>query len=237
MLPRTVDVSAVTSQSVVGSPTSWQTPNGPFNVEHLAAANTNNELFVFWWSPEHNWQAVNVSSKTGYRIAGGVTNWQTHDGPFLVEHLAGRTPTGDLVVFWWSPQHDWNAVNVSTKTGKQISTSATSWVTPDGAGGTVEHLAARGLAGELLVFYWMAATDWQVIDVTMKTGRMIAGEVTSWTSRDGPLLVEHLALTYPSRSTLPNFFESAKKRQERISPVAPFNANVRSLAPQFISLV
>jgi hypothetical protein len=103
-------------------------------------------------------------------------------------------------VFWWSPQDDWHAVNVSAKTGRRVSTAPTSWVTPDGAGGTVEHLAARGLAGELLVFYWTPASDWQVVDVTRKTGQLVAGEVTSWTSQDGPVLVEHLAGPSPDGS-------------------------------------
>jgi len=193
MLPKTVDITTITGENVVGPATSWQTQNGPFNVEHVAAVNANNEVLVFWWSPQHNWQVVNVSAKTSQKIVGGLTNWQTRNGSFLVEHLAGRTTAGDLIVFWWSPQHDWQAVNVSTKTGKRVSTSATSWVTLDGVGGTVEHLAARGANRELLVFYWTPARDWQVVDVTAKTGKTVAGEVTSWTSRNGPLLVEHLA--------------------------------------------
>lgn len=202
MVPRTIDVTAITNTPTASPPTSWQTRNGPFNVEHLAAVNAHNELFTFWWSPAHDWQAVNVSAKTGYRIVGGLANWQTRNGPFLVEHLAGRTPAGDLIVFWWSPQQDWRAVNVSTKTGKRVSTSPTSWVTADGAGGTVEHLAARGPAGELLVFYWTPGGDWQVVNVTAKTGQVIAGEVTSWISNNGPLVIERLAATSQDGSLL-----------------------------------
>jgi M6 family metalloprotease-like protein len=200
MFPKTVDISSITGIDIISPPTSWQTQNGPFNVEHLAAVNNNNEVYVFWWSPAHDWQAVNVSAKTGQKIVGRLTNWQTHNGPFLVEHLAGRTPSGDLIVFWWSPAHDWQAVNVSAKTGKRISASATSWVTPDGVGGTVEHLAARGLNRELLVFYWTPSRDWQVVDVTQKTGKTVVGGVTSWLSSDGPLLVEHLAGAAPDGS-------------------------------------
>jgi M6 family metalloprotease-like protein len=200
MFPRIVDITSITGQGAAGPPTSWQTQNGPFNVEHLAAVNANHELLVFWWSPQHDWQSVNVSAKTGQRIVGDLTSWQTRNGPFLVEHLAGRTANGDLIVFWWSPQHDWQAVNVSAKTGKRVSTAPTSWVTPDGAGGTVEHLAALGVARELLVFYWTPARDWQVVDVTAKTGKTVVGEVTSWISRNGAMLVEHLAGPAPDGS-------------------------------------
>jgi len=74
--------------------------------------------------------------------------------------VAGCSPAGDLIVFWWSPQHDWQAVNVSAKTGRRIVGAPVSWVTPDGAGGKVEHLGASGVHNELLVFFWTPARDW-----------------------------------------------------------------------------
>jgi M6 family metalloprotease-like protein len=196
MLPKTVDVTSITGAQVVGPPVSWQTTNGPFNVEHLAAVNGSNELLTFWWSPQHDWQVVNVTAKTGQRVIGGIAAWQTRNGPFLVEHLAARTPTGDLIVFWWSPQNDWQAVNVSSKTGKHVAGVPVSWLTPDGPQ-TVEHLAARGPGNELLVFWWSPAHDWQAIDVSAKTGRSISHNPTAWLSQDGPMLVEHLGAASP----------------------------------------
>lgn len=66
-------------------------------------------------------ETEDVSATTGEQIAGPVTSWQTPDGPYNVEHLAGMSPTGDLLVFYWSPQQtDWEVTNVSTVTGEQI---------------------------------------------------------------------------------------------------------------------
>ena len=197
MLPGIVDVTRITGARVVGSPTSWQTANGPFNVEHVGATNAAGELLVFWWSPQHDWQVVNVTAKTGQHVVSGLTSWQTSNGPFVVEHVAGISPAGDLLVFWWSPQHDWQAVNVSAKTGKKIAGAPVSWVTPDGAGGKVEHLGARGVNNDLLVFFWSPAHDWQVVDVTAKTGRAVAGDVTAWQSTNGPMIVEHVGGVSP----------------------------------------
>jgi M6 family metalloprotease-like protein len=196
MFPKFVDVSRITGVRVVGPPVSWQTRNGPFNVEHLAAVTAANELYVFWWSPQHDWQAVNVTAKTGQRVLGGLTAWQTPNGPFNVEHLAGRSPDGRLIVFWWSPAHDWQAVDVTAKTGRKIAGAPVSWQTPNGPM-IVEHLAARGPQDELLTFWWSPARDWQVIDVTARTGRKAAHDPTAWLSRNGPMLVEHLAAASP----------------------------------------
>jgi M6 family metalloprotease-like protein len=196
MFPKSVDVTAITGARVVGPPVSWQTRNGPFNVEHVAAINAANELVAFWWSPQHDWQVVNITAKTGQHVTGGIAAWQTPNGPFLVEHLAARSPSGDLIVFWWSPQHDWQALNVSTKTGHRIAGAPVSWVTPNGTQ-TVEHLAARGLRQELLVFWWSPSHDWQALDVSAKTGRHVSNDPTAWQSHNGTMLVEHLAAASP----------------------------------------
>jgi hypothetical protein len=70
--PRSVDVSSLTGAQVSGPPVSWQTPNGPFNVEHVAAVNAANELLAFWWSPQHDWQVVTVTAKTGQCVVGAT---------------------------------------------------------------------------------------------------------------------------------------------------------------------
>ncbi len=124
------NVSQIAGRKVAGAATSWQTPNGPFNVEHLAAISPAGDLLVFFWSPEHDWQAVNVSQKTNQKIAGAEppTSWQTPNGPFNVEHVAAISPAGDLLVFFWSPQHDWQMVNASNiAVHSKIGSAITSW--------------------------------------------------------------------------------------------------------------
>jgi hypothetical protein len=37
MLPRIVDITTITNKSVVGPPTSWQTPNGPLKIQTRVA--------------------------------------------------------------------------------------------------------------------------------------------------------------------------------------------------------
>jgi M6 family metalloprotease-like protein len=180
MLTNVVDVTAITGQKVAGPVTSWVVPDGPFLVEHLAGPSPSGDLLVFFWSPRADWQAVNVTQITGQKVAGPVTSWVVPDGPLLVEHLAGRTASGSLVVFWWSPARNWQVVDVSGITGQNIAGPVTSWVT-----GNVEHLGGQAPDGSLAVFWWTPATNWQVVNVSGLTGRQIRGVPTVYQLPDG----------------------------------------------------
>jgi hypothetical protein len=193
-----VDVTAISGTTVVGPLTSWQTPDGPFLVEHLAGVDANGNGIVFFWSPRADWQAVNVSAISGLTLSAGaaLTSWQTSDGPFLVEHLAGVDANGNAIVFFWSSRADWQAVNVSAISGLTLSAGAalTSWQTPDGPN-LVEHLAGVDTNGNVIVFFWSPRADWQAVDVSAISGTTLAAgaPLTSWQTPDGPLVVEHLA--------------------------------------------
>jgi hypothetical protein len=195
-----VNVSEITAQTLTPGTqlTSWQTPDGPYNVEHLAGVDSNGNLFVFFWSPRADWQAVNVSQISGRSLVPGapVTSWQTPDGPYNVEHLAGVDSNGNLFVFFWSPRADWQAVNISQISGQSLVPGApvTSWQTPDGPY-NVEHLAGVNSNGNLFVFFWSPRADWQAVNVSQISGQSLVpgAPVTSWQTPDGPYNVEHLA--------------------------------------------
>jgi hypothetical protein len=215
MLPSIVNVSDITGERVTSRVTSWQTRNGPFNVEHLAGRNPAGDLIVFWWSPQHDWQSVNVSQKTGQQVAGDVTSWQTPNGPFNVEHLAGRNPAGDLIVFWWSPQHDWQALDVSHIAGGNIIGAPDSFQLRD-ADGNAEMLVARGTGNSLLYYWWKPAFDWQMADLSKLTGQNIYTDPEAWTTPSGDHVVEHLACAGDKQSLLVFWFD-AEIRREGIS--------------------
>ena len=201
MYPKMIDVTNVTGARVNTALTAWITPDGNRLVEHLAGCAPNGDLLVFYWLPGQDWRVVNVTQITGQRVDGPVTSWVVPNGNLLVEHLAGRAPNGDLLVFYWMPGQDWRVVNVSQITGRRVNGPVTSWVTPNG-NLLVEHLAGQAPNGELLVFYWMPGQDWKVVSVTQITGQAVAGPVTSWVTPDGNDLVEHLAGRSPNGDLL-----------------------------------
>ena len=178
--------------------TSWQTKNGPFNVEHLAGFDVQGNLISFWWSPQHDWQAVNVSRKAKIQChpASGITSWQSKNGVFNVEHLAGETKAGDLITFIWSPQHDWQGINVSQKSGIKLTSysALTSWQSKNGAF-NVEHLAGINTVGDLITFWWSPQHDWQGLSVSQRSNQKVNSYsgIACWQSPNGPFNVEHLA--------------------------------------------
>jgi hypothetical protein len=185
--PRPADCSA----KILGPVTYWQTPDGPFVVDHIAGVSPSGELQVIYWSTQANseedWQLVNVSALTQRKASGPLTNWQTQEGRFNVEHVAAASPDGDLLVFSWSPATDWRVFNASgfTPIGirPRIAGPLTSWKTYDpGLGlGTVDHVAAASPSGDLLVFFRRVGLDlvlnraptWQFVNVSGRTQQKI----------------------------------------------------------------
>ena len=148
---KVIDVTEKTGHKIASSAVSWQTPNGPYIVEHLAAESTDGDLIVFYWQSGSDWKAINVSEKTGTKITGSATAWQTPNGEQIVEHLAAQSRTGELLVFYWQSDNDWKVVNVTAKTGLKITSVPTSWQTPNGQK-IVEHLGARVRTSVSMIF-------------------------------------------------------------------------------------
>jgi BNR/Asp-box repeat len=191
--PSVTDLSAVIRREFYAPITAWQSLRD--GTEHLAGMSTDGELLVVRLFPL---AVTNVREKTGQRVRGPITNWQTPDGGVIVEHLAGmsvgRLEGGDLLVFYsFAPSWDEvQFVNVSAKTGRTIAGGLTAWQTPDGPE-NVEHVASVGPGGEVLVFYWSPRQDWQVVDVTARTGVRVTGGLTSWQLPGCGMITEYLA--------------------------------------------
>jgi hypothetical protein len=199
----TVDVTTITGRSVVTAATSWQTMNGPFNVEHLAAADANGHLLVFWWSPQHDWQVVDVTAITGRSVVTAATSWQTMNGLFNVEHLAASDANGHLLVFGWSPQHDWQAVDVTGIVGTDFRLQPTSWQRMD----ISERLAAIDDEGNIWIASWSARHDWCATNISAITEQSLITSLTNWTTWNGPSVVEHIAGVNSQRHLLVIYWE------------------------------
>jgi M6 family metalloprotease-like protein len=187
-----VNVTAKTGKTVIGEVTSWIAPNGPMLVEHLAGPSPDGSLEVFWWSPAHDWQALNVSSIAGGTVSGRPISWMTGN----VEHVAVHGQNNSLFVYWWTPSTNWRLVDVTAITGIQIAQVCAVYQLSD-AGENVEVLSARGLDGSLLQFWWKPSRDWQSFNVSHATGAIWESDSTAWITPSGNRLIEHVAAVTP----------------------------------------
>ena len=202
MIPQTEDITLITGEEVVSPPISWLSKSSIFNIENVVAVNASEDVIHFSRSDMlNNWQAVNVSSQTGIKIRGSLTNWQM---PFGLSkwRLAGVSPPADLIVFESFSHGFWHADNISKDTGEQVSSFPTAWVNSNGNSAIAQENIAvlNSSATALLVFSRRGVRDWEVVDVTAKTGKNVIGEVTSWITQDGSTSVEHIAGTSPDGS-------------------------------------
>lgn len=192
-----LSVTASGQQGAVGPATSWLSNNGGVVVEHLAAADPEGRLILFYAYPEAEWKAVDITEKTGKRIA--IVRPESWLFPFADqrhERLAAPSPQGDLLVFSWHSSHDWEAENVSASTGKRIQGAVASWVTPKGDD-HIEYLTARGTDDHLLVFYRPTNGRWGVVDLSAQTGQPVGGAAHAWTGGAGVGRRENVAVPSP----------------------------------------
>ncbi len=194
---RMLTISATGLEGAVGPPTSWSTPNQGVIVDHIAAADKDGRLVLFYSYPGSDWKAVNIREKTNATVAiVRPESWVFPDGQIVLERLAAPSPTGDLLLFTWHTGSDWAVTNLTAATpgNRKIVGSVTAWQTPlDGK--MVEHIGARGIDNHFLVFWRIAGgSDWAVVDVTAITNQLVGGSGASWALNLGPEWVESVAM-------------------------------------------
>lgn len=106
------DVSATTRRTIATAPTFWESGSGGGRIEHLAAADADGRLVVFYRG-SGPWKAVDVGAITGRTTRQRPTSWVTPDSAPPFENVASTSPGGNLVVSSWRPGRDWIAENAS----------------------------------------------------------------------------------------------------------------------------
>ncbi|MFN2250784.1 MAG: DNRLRE domain-containing protein [Anaerolineae bacterium] len=172
---RMLSLDITGEEGVVGPAAAWTTYDGPTLVDGLAAVASDGRLIMFFSYPGSPWKAVDVTEKTGQKVAVvRPAYWLFNDtvGPY--EMLAAPATNSDLYVFAWRAETDWRALNVSAQLGVKVTGPIAAWITSSG-GTETEHLAARSTSDRLLVFDRTAGagTKWQVTDVSAATSKNI----------------------------------------------------------------
>lgn len=164
-----INISATTHYKISTPVSSWlMHGTGETVIENLAAVSTKQDLLVFSRFQQQGWKVTNVSEKTMQKIVSPVTCWQVPVGSSMIEYLAGVTAEGNLCIFWRTPDHDWQVMDVTQKTGMKISTPVVSWQAPDGQR-VSENLAGSSPEGDLLVLKRSFQRDWHAVNASENT--------------------------------------------------------------------
>lgn len=191
-------ISATGLEGAIGPPTTWSSSNQGVIVDHVAAADKDGELVLFYSYRGSDWKAVSVTEKTNATIAVvRPESWVFPDGPDILERIAAPSPSGDLLLFTWHSGSDWVVTNLSNVTKKKIAGPVTSWQVPSGDK-MVEHIAARGIDNHFLVFWRIAGGEWGLVDVTDITGQQVGDSGTSWAQNIGAEWLESVAMPTPA---------------------------------------
>jgi uncharacterized protein YjbI with pentapeptide repeats len=141
--------------------TNWQIyePDG-YVMEHLAYINDKGELVLFYKSDREVPRILNLSAKTGQTVAGRLINWQICNKlePYPIEFIAGVNKVNELVVFSWSPDHDWIAENISKITSQRVLSPPTAWIN----NGLI-RIILFGLNNDPMLFYKEGNNQWKSI--------------------------------------------------------------------------
>jgi M6 family metalloprotease-like protein len=175
------DLTAATGVAITGGLAEWATPLTDRVVQHVAGRTPGGDLHVFFWNASGVPQAVNISAKTGVRIAGDPVGWL---GVTPHEHVAAVTPAGAVQLFTWTPASDWTSAEISAGSGKAFSGRLVAWTTYDRSP-PVEHVAALTTAGEIQVFFRRGpAAAFTRVDLTARTGVRAQGLGGAWVAPD-----------------------------------------------------
>ena len=213
--------------------------------QYVLASSINDDLLSFTASTSQpGWEVTNLSQSVafGLKLSGPCTVWTTGmDMTNPRPNVAGRDPQGNLLHFADWPGN-WIITHVTNYTGRKVlQAPMDSWVTRTGTS-YVEHVAAVGLGGEVLVFSRPEAGFWQVTDLSVATGVAVDGNWTHypatglsyWQTPSGGGQVDHLVGVTAAGEVL--VFWSANGSAWQVVDVSAITGSrVRSLPTPWVS--
>ena len=176
------------------------TTSGSVSTLHVFAADPDDNLIHFSWTPKGSWRSENLSSSGHLKVAVPGSVWASERSTL---HALGTDPAGHLVHFWLPSGGSWHSEDVS----ELIATSSSSSHSPnmgriEGAACLISDTAAAGSMtaaaidadSDLLLFHLLADGTWTVEDVTAATGVTCGGWFSWWTWSDEPAHLNPLAV-------------------------------------------
>ncbi len=200
---------------------------------HLAGVNGAGEVIVYWWAPgieaiagRDTWLAQNMTSDfNGPTFVGQLDAYVT---PWGGLNVAGRTASGEIYTYWWSPQlkeenlaagrpDRWEVANITAAAGGPLVSQGTEVaVSTDGG------LNIFGLDQDRNVhmFRWLPGGNWEATAVSLVTlAPPVAFPLASGSAGDRMVLAAKNDEDGAGTVVLFSFFLSAEQWQLGLTPL------------------
>jgi hypothetical protein len=148
--------------------TAYTTPWGGLN---LAGLGQQGDVIVQWWAPElgaGNWVTTDLTETFGGTALDpvGLTSFVL---PWGALNVAGVTPEGDLVNYWWVPGFDhWVITSIRDATAEPDPERLTGAMTAVGAPNGVASIIGESASGDMVRYMWQPGDGgtWHTENVT-----------------------------------------------------------------------
>lgn len=148
--------------------TAYQTPWGGLN---LAGMDEQGDVIVQWWAPDFGaapWATTNLTESFGGTPldAVGLTSFVL---PWGALNIAGVTPDGDLVNYWWVPGFDqWVISSIRDATAEPNPERLTGAMAAVGAPNGVASIIGESASGDIVRYMWQPGNGatWHSENVT-----------------------------------------------------------------------
>ena len=188
---------------IATKPESIYLQSGDTPTQHVFGLNAYGYLIHYYWSPALNWGAENLTQRsnigTAYLLATNpkVVNLKMGDTP--AQHVFGRNTSGDVIHYYWSPVPGWASENLTQLnnigTALRITSIPVVIDIPDATTPSL-HVFGHNGAGDLIHYYWSAASGWAAENLTQRNNIGVAFRMTSNLTvihvQNGGTLIQHV---------------------------------------------
>ncbi|MEE9322472.1 MAG: hypothetical protein V3U76_18670 [Granulosicoccus sp.] len=188
----TVNVSALTGQSIVGGTSSWVTPakQGEEAVQHFAGIDKNGRMLEFRLTSDASWRVVDIGAQEPVAPVRPAAS-QVFSATGNTVYLAVPDKKSNLIVCLKTPGNSWQCVDVSKRTGVSLQPGCCPVIWQSGKGNQlVTHIVGTDKDSCLVEFLCVAAGCWSA----KKAGAVVSPEsLSAWQNEANNETTFHLA--------------------------------------------
>jgi hypothetical protein len=156
-------------ETIIGDPFYYNNNNG---VQYVFAQDSDGDLRVWWWTAQDAWSSIDLTHFEG--LNEDIEGHLAGNPFFAIEqngtlHVFARNTDGDLIEWWWTPEHGLHIENLTIAVGEQtiVGDPTISFYRTHLKGEFyyTHNVFARSPDGHLLEWQWTSYEGWKLQDL------------------------------------------------------------------------